>query len=436
MFKSLRAKIFLLFIAGLAAILVLLMVILSLEVYENYTTLYRQQAEASAEQLKFKTEKLFQLGLYPDELLGYEKLCEDILGDNAAFAYVALIDSEENPFYSAGLPVHEGEHHHDDSHEDQFFHRHTVSTPLQHPSGIDTSVVISIDHGYELQKVQELVLQMLFYGFWSSLAGMLVIMYFLRTQLVIPIGQLIEHIQGVDLEHTPPDSEITQRKDEIGFVARVFNRIMTRLANSQASYRKANKELQVLAGVLETRVEERTRELKEANERLDIIAKTDTLSGLGNRLQFLETFQQRFKHAQRHQHNFAVLMIDLDGFKQINDQYGHAAGDLVLKKIGQRLKSSFRGGDSAFRMGGDEFIILVEEYDNAADLKQFTQKVIDRILEPVIYEDTQLPLGVSIGVACLENYDEIEAHSFLSRSDVAMYKAKRAGGGFAYADEA
>ena len=87
-------------------------------------------------------------------------------------------------------------------------------------------------------------------------------------------------------------------------------------------------------------------------------------------------------------------------------------------------------------MGGDEFIILVEEYDNAADLKQFTQKVIDRILEPVTYEDTQLPLGVSIGVACLENYDEIEAHSFLSRSDVAMYKAKRAGGGFAYADEA
>ena len=432
MLSSLRARIFLLYIGGISLVTILLLLILSYEVYQRYNELYQQQGLNAAEKLGYKTERLFQLGLYPDELVGYEQLCQDTLDSHSGFSYVALVKPKEQILFQAGKLPH-------DISEDQIRslehidESHLIITLLEHPSGIETAIVIAIDHHYELEEVIELVSSISAYGFIVTIAGLFIMIYFLQSNLVNPISRLVDHIQKTDVIHihNNPDS-LSDRKDEIGLVAKSFNSLIRKLALSQNSLRRANAELQALTSSLEIRVEQRTRDLIEANKRLDLIAKTDTLTGLGNRFQFMETFQQRFKHAQRFQHNFAVMMIDLDGFKIINDHYGHAAGDKVLQTIGSRLSNSFRDDDCAFRMGGDEFIFLVEEYRKRDDLVSLVHKLQAQILEPIIFDHVQMPVGLSVGIACLEDQSGIEAHTFLSHADMAMYKAKRAGGGYAF----
>lgn len=432
MLSSLRARIFLLFIGGLSLILMLLLLFLSFEVYKRYNHLYQQQGLNAAEQLGFKTEKLFQLGLYPDELIGYEQLCQATLDSHPAFSYIALVSAQKKILFQAGQLPH-------DISEDQIRsfsyinEKHLIKQKVAHPSGIEMEIVIAIDHHYELEEVIGLVTSISAYGFIVTIVGLIVVIYFLQTNLVYPISRLVQHIQSTDVTHINSDRDsLSDRKDEIGLVAKAFNGLISKLALSQSSLQRANSELQALTNSLEIRVEQRTRELIEANKRLDSIAKTDTLTGLGNRLQFMETFQQRFKHAQRYEHNFAVLMLDLDGFKKINDHYGHAAGDRVLQAIGSRLLNSFRGDDCSFRMGGDEFIFLVEEYQQRNDLISLVEKLQTQILEPIMFDGEPMPIGLSVGIACLEDQNDIEAHTFLSHADIAMYKAKRSGGGYAF----
>jgi len=431
MLSSLRFKIFALFIGGLSLILLVMLIFLSLEMYERYNKLYHQEAETAAEQLALQTGKLFQLGLYPDELLGYEKLCQATLANRQGLAYIALV-SEQEVLYEAGdFP--------DDiprsllTSSEEVKNDHLIFRRMNHPSGIDTTIVIAVDHHYETKLVIDLIASITVYGLVITCAGILLVIYFLQKNLVFPITQLVTHIQNTDILHISYSrDQLADRKDEIGVVAKAFNDLINKLAASQSSLWRTNSELQALTSTLEHKVEQRTQELLEANRRLDFIAHTDSLTGLGNRLQFMDIYQQRFKQAQRHQHNFAILMIDLDGFKKVNDEYGHAAGDAILKTIGDRFLNAFRGGDYAFRMGGDEFIFLIEEYKDRDDLIIIVQKLQSHILEPVMYEDTFLPVGLSIGIACLEDSYDIEAHTLLSHSDIAMYKAKKAGGGYTF----
>ncbi|MGH1463579.1 MAG: diguanylate cyclase domain-containing protein [Neptuniibacter sp.] len=433
MLSSLRARIFLLFIGGLSLILMLLLLFLSFEVYKRYNDLYQQQGLNAAAQLGLKTEKLFQLGLYPDELIGYEKLCQETLDSHPGFTYVALVSKQKKILFQAGQLPHDisEEIIRSVSYTDE---HHLIKQDLVHPSGIDTAIVIAIDHHYELEEVIGLVTSISAYGFIITIFGLIVVIYFLQNNLVYPISRLVEHIKNTDVIHIQNVRDpLSDRKDEIGLVAKAFNGLISKLALSQGSLLRANSELQALTHSLEMRVEQRTRELTEANIRLDAIAKTDTLTGLGNRLQFIETFQQRFLHAKRHKHNFAVLMIDLDGFKKINDQFGHEAGDLALETIGYRLRTSFRGDDSSFRMGGDEFIFLIEEYSHLEDLRHFIDKLQAQIIEPILYKKVPLTLGVSIGISRLELCTDVEAHVLLSKADIAMYQAKKAGGGYVFA---
>lgn len=189
---------------------------------------------------------------------------------------------------------------------------------------------------------------------------------------------------------------------------------------------------------LEHRVQERTRALaaanlnlqKEISQRLKAeeyirhLAYHDTLTGLANRKLFQERLGQEIARAGRSNSSVAVLFLDLDGFKDVNDSYGHETGDMVLCEVASRLKSSLREFDMASRLGGDEFTLFITGVENQADV----QSVLDRIQEafrlPLMVAGQSLKVSASIGVS-LFPLDGAQPEELISKADQAMYRAKR-----------
>jgi diguanylate cyclase (GGDEF)-like protein len=152
----------------------------------------------------------------------------------------------------------------------------------------------------------------------------------------------------------------------------------------------------------------------------------DSLTGLPNR----RLFQDRVTHAltrQRNPANMAVLFIDLDGFKDVNDSLGHAAGDQVLTVVAARIRSILRPGDTPARLGGDEFAVLVEEIGSADGAAKVAQRLLDALSIPVDVRGHEMSVGASIGIALAE--PGISTDELLRNADVAMYTAKQAGRG-------
>jgi len=132
---------------------------------------------------------------------------------------------------------------------------------------------------------------------------------------------------------------------------------------------------------------------------------------------------------RRHQDHGAVLLMDLDGFKQINDKYGHDAGDLVLQTVAQRLQQTVRREDIVGRLGGDEFLIFVHylnsnEVEAKEKVQKIAQKLIQKIQSPIDFQQTNLHVGASIGVSLI-GFKELDVGSVIKRADRAMYRAKR-----------
>ncbi|WP_406541573.1 putative bifunctional diguanylate cyclase/phosphodiesterase [Clostridium ljungdahlii] len=120
--------------------------------------------------------------------------------------------------------------------------------------------------------------------------------------------------------------------------------------------------------------------------------------------------------------------MDLDGFKVINDSLGHAAGDLLLKEVAARIKSSIRKSDTVSRLGGDEFTVILENVDSHEYVQAVSEVIIDKILLPYSILDREITLGVSIGIA-LAPYDESTVEGLMRKADAAMYDAKESGKG-------
>lgn len=425
MTSSLKSKLIFLFLFGIFLTLLVLLLILYFEFYKNEKQLHSHDANAVAENIKLKTERLFNLGLNPDELLGYETLLAKSIENSEALTFISLLDSQYRPLYSFGTfppsiitqsPLTISPTLKDD---------HIVIKPVERINGQTTFIAVAIDHDKELQHVNDLIYKVLAYELVAFLFGAIAVLIFLKTQLIRPINDLISHINHASLtDAEQPNNKLVTRKDEIGHIALAFNSLMKRLRHSQRSYIDTNNKLLALTDELESRVNKRTKALSEANERLDELSKTDPLSRLGNRLHFNEAFIKHINHSKRHHHNFSILMIDLDNFKHTNDRYGHAAGDFVIKTIGQRLTNTFRGSDSAFRIGGDEFVLFLTEYSHHTDLASLAQKALHCICEPILYDCIQLPIGASIGVASIEKHASIDPETFLKLADQAMYTAK------------
>ncbi|HAJ91374.1 MAG TPA: hypothetical protein DCO71_01915 [Gammaproteobacteria bacterium] len=168
------------------------------------------------------------------------------------------------------------------------------------------------------------------------------------------------------------------------------------------------------------------RELEEQKLTLQKLAHHDALTGLPNRLLFLDRLQQAVRKARRANRLLAVLFIDLDRFKQINDSLGHAMGDAVLKVISRRLEDCLREDDVVARLGGDEFTIIMDSLHNARHATTLAQKIIRAVQRPVRHKEQELYVSASVGIS-LYPQDGEDAAVLLRNADAAMYKAKGEG---------
>ncbi|MDO8699331.1 MAG: EAL domain-containing protein [Rhodoferax sp.] len=167
-------------------------------------------------------------------------------------------------------------------------------------------------------------------------------------------------------------------------------------------------------------------ERKQHELQLKFMANHDTLTNLPNRILLTDRMQQAVAQSRRSGEILAVLFIDLDGFKPINDQHGHEAGDLTLIEIGQRMTRMLRASDTVARIGGDEFVVLLPGFASAEECEFSAQRLLKAIAEPVDVGEHRVMLSASIGIA-LHPADADNADSLLRCADEAMYIAKRSG---------
>jgi diguanylate cyclase (GGDEF)-like protein len=184
------------------------------------------------------------------------------------------------------------------------------------------------------------------------------------------------------------------RPDEVGEMVESFNLLVEKLQNSEAQ--------------------------------MTYLAHHDALTELPNRHSFMESMQQSLALADRQSNALALLFIDLDGFKLINDQYGHEVGDQVLKQVATRLQESVRQSDLVGRLGGDEFVVLLTDNPDHHQAGMIANKVIGRLSEPYIFKGVEAWLSASIGIARFPEHSR-NLQALFASADTAMYAAKRAG---------
>ncbi|HXP98228.1 MAG TPA: diguanylate cyclase [Telmatospirillum sp.] len=166
--------------------------------------------------------------------------------------------------------------------------------------------------------------------------------------------------------------------------------------------------------------------LKEHQRQLEHMAHFDALTDLPNRSLLADRLQQAMAQTQRRGSSLAVAYLDLDGFKAVNDDYGHAFGDALLTGVSRRLKSALREGDTLARIGGDEFVALLVDLDRPDDWKPVLDRLLRAAADPISVSGTIVVISASIGVAIFPN-DGVDADLLLRHADQAMYLAKQAG---------
>ena len=217
-------------------------------------------------------------------------------------------------------------------------------------------------------------------------------------------------------------------------------------------FQEVNESLRYLNATLEQRIEKQTAELRargeklarraweltEANaelkregaerklseDRLAYIAQYDHLTGLANRTLFRDRLEQSLVRTKRGGTLMALLVLDLDRFKAVNDTLGHGAGDLLLKKVAKRLGGSVRNSDTVARMGGDEFSIVLNDITEAQQVAPVARKIIDNLARPFVVDGHEVSITTSIGIAVYPSSDE---ESLIVDADSAMYHAKEQG---------
>ncbi len=233
---------------------------------------------------------------------------------------------------------------------------------------------------------------------------------------------------------------VTKPVDFAVALARVNTQISRKRAVEQVAL--VNEELRKANLDLERRVEERTSRLIDANQRLKVeiadreesqarsqyLAYHDSLTGLGNRLLFKEQLEEALKDVSITPHPLAVLFLDLDGFKAVNDTLGHSIGDLLLKSVATKLRDILPRTDRIARLGGDEFAILQISATQPGSSIALAEKIIEVVGQPNSIDGHDVTVGASVGIAVARPGD-MNTENFLKSADLAMYSAKSDGRG-------
>jgi diguanylate cyclase (GGDEF)-like protein len=231
--------------------------------------------------------------------------------------------------------------------------------------------------------------------------------------IVTPLQHLIDAANNIaegDLDVQLPAT----RNDEFGHLTRIFNRMVDKLRHSRAEVVAANQTMQ------------------EQNKLLEKLSVTDGLTGLYNRSKLDAILEDELARFKRNQRSFALLVMDIDYFKTLNDTHGHIAGDEVIVAVARILSESIRSVDYAARYGGDEFVIVMVEA--TADMALKTAERIRSRVNDIRYDANgqTVSVTVSIGVVQSQQSDDISPTALFARADNALYEAKRAGRNRAY----
>ena len=253
----------------------------------------------------------------------------------------------------------------------------------------------------------------------ATLFVILILSFWLYRMLVLPMSRLIQHtieISEGDME--AEDINLGERQDEIGILAKHFN-IMHHTIKRQIAELKAHRK------TLEQEVKARTKELEEANRKLDVISRTDELTALPNRRDMLRTIDNEIQRVSRTRKPFCFIFIDIDHFKNVNDTYGHACGDEVLKHVASTIRNLLRKYDVLARYGGEEFLTLLPETDleGAKTVAERFRKTIED--SNVIFGKNTIKVTITLGVA---EYDHaLGADRSIQLADRALYEGKETG---------
>lgn len=218
----------------------------------------------------------------------------------------------------------------------------------------------------------------------------------------------------IDLAKGQLDTKVEAVKmdSEFRVIASFFNQMTVSLCRSTVTRKE-----------LEEEVLRQTRQLKHKQEQLLFLSEHDPLTNLMNRRAFDKQLENAMVKANRTGCKLAILFIDLDDFKHVNDTFGHDAGDVVLVKIGERLEESVRESDFVGRLGGDEFVVCLDLLHDLDIVEKKVQQILDVISQPIMFDGQRLEIGASIGVSHYPEQAQ-DKDSLLSLADEAMYSDK------------
>jgi len=251
--------------------------------------------------------------------------------------------------------------------------------------------------------------------------------FIIRSMLCAPLKNPHGEVLGVVQALNKKDGEFT-KEDEMLFTA-LASQACVAIENAQL-YKK----LQQHADSLQQKVLERTRKIQEKNSQLEalnkeleIIATTDGLTGVYNRRYFNQAIVRECELAKRHSRPTSLMILDIDFFKRVNDNYGHQAGDYVIMALTEVIKHTVRSSDIVARYGGEEFIVLA----TVCDLRQ-TSALAERLRDNVekhafVYASEKIPITISLGVAEWNDEMKTDGQSLVRNADNALYRAKKEG---------
>lgn len=243
----------------------------------------------------------------------------------------------------------------------------------------------------------------------------------MRMQKVVsePILKLAKMARRISHEQDYSLRAEKSSRDEIGRLVDDFNDMLHQIQSR-------DNELYLVNEQLEEKVNIRTLELTELTKQLEHQAYHDALTGLANRVTLDNNLRLAIEQKHRHEGQLAILFLDLDRFKIINDTLGHAAGDELLKEVAERFRDCVRKSDTLARLGGDEFAILLFEMDHTNTALAVARKLSDVIAKPLHVAGHDLSLSTSIGISIYPD-DGIDADTLIKNADTAMYRSKERG---------